>query len=359
MRLFYELIQVAIGSNNSLSYIPQVEEWENLFYQAKKQALIGIAFHGVQQLYKVHPEQTANLSIKLKMTWIGLTAKIEDRNRLLNRRASEITQFFNDGGLRCCVLKGQGVAELYGNLKALRQPGDIDLWVEGKRENVIAFMKNKGWKVGTSVVHHTDVEIFDDVDTEIHHYPSYTYSPFRWLRYRRWFKEQAKIQFQLFDESLGFNYPSVRFNLVYSMLHIFRHVFHEGIGLKQLLDYYCILTHASERDRIIATATLKHLGLFDFAAAVMFVEKEFLEIEDRFLLCAPSKRFGRFLLDEINKAGNFGKYDARVIEAHSGNSMKLYFHNVKRIFRLLRYFPSEVLWAPVWKPVHWAWRKLI
>lgn len=349
---------MAVGSFSSLSHIPLHEEWEELFHQAKKQALIGVAFHGVQQLYKVHPEQTVNLSAKLKMRWIGMTVQIEDRNRLLNRRAKEVTQLFKEGGFRCCVLKGQGVADLYGNLKLARQPGDIDLWVEGKREIVIAFMKRKGWKVGTSVVHHTDVEIFDDVATEIHHYPSYTFSPFRWRKYKRWFREQAKIQFKLVDGSLGFGCLSISFNLVYSMLHIFRHVFHEGIGLRQLLDYYFILTHASEKDRRVAMATLHEFGLHDFVGAVMNVEKVFLNIDDRYLLCKPSEDFGRFLLDEINKAGNFGQYDDRVRKAHSGNSMKLYLYNVKRIFRVLGYFPSEVLWAPVWKPAHWVWRNI-
>lgn len=348
---------MAIGSVDSLSLIPLREEWEELSFQAKKHALIGVAFNGVQQLYKLHPEQTVNLSAKLKMKWIGQAVQIEDRNRLLNHRAKEVTQLFNEGGFRCCVLKGQGVAEMYGNLKLSRQPGDIDLWVEGKRKNVIAFMKQRGWKVGTSVVHHTDVEIFEDVETEVHHYPSYTYSPFRWRKYKRWFKEQAKIQFQLVDESLGFAYPSVRFNLMYSMLHIFRHVFHEGIGLRQLLDYYFILTHATEKDRRVAMATLHEFGLHDFVGAVMYVEKVFLNIDDRYLLCEPSEDFGRFLFDEINKSGNFGQYDERVREAHSGNSIQLYLHNVKRNFRILRYFPSEVLWAPVWKPAHWVWRK--
>ena len=66
---------------------------------------------------------------------------------------------------------------------------------------------------------------------------------------------------------------------------------------------------------------------------------------------------GRFLLDEIMHAGNFGQYDPRIREAHSGGIVKLYMKNVKRIFGMVRYYPSEVLWAPLWKIWHYVWRK--
>ena len=63
------------------------------------------------------------------------------------------------------------------------------------------------------------------------------------------------MQFQLYEKSVGLAFPSIRFNTVYSLLHIFRHVFHEGIGLRQLLDYYYILLHTNENIRREAMLT--------------------------------------------------------------------------------------------------------
>ena len=362
MKLFLELIQVSIGSKEKLSSIPSAAEWEKLFVLAEKHAVIGMCFHGIQILHKYQSRQVVNLHVKLKMQWLGITANIQLKNELLNKRAKEVTEMFAEGGFDSVVLKGQGVARLYSD-SSLRQSGDIDLWVNGGREDVIAFMKRKGWKVGRSVVHHTDVEIFSDASVEVHHYPSYTFSPVRWLRYKKWFGEQEKIQFKRMDKSVGFGCPSLEFNMVYVLLHIYRHVFHEGIGLRQLMDYYMVLRAVSKlgddkfKLRESAMKILDWFGLKRFAGAVMYVEQQVFGMKDDMLLCSPDIKAGRFLLNEIMRAGNFGKYDERVVKAHKGGTLSTYLGNVKRLSHMMKFFPSEVLWAPFWKVGHYAWRK--
>ena len=300
-----------------------------------------------------------------------MTVQIQQQNELLNKRAREVSALFAKGGFQSCVLKGQSIAGLYNlsldlnedsNISLFRQSGDIDLWVEGERERVLDFIKGKEWKMGETVIHHTDVEIFSDVSVEVHHFPSYSFSPVRWRKYQEWFRTQAKKQFQLMDESLGFCSPSLGFNLVYCVLHIFRHVFHEGIGLRQLMDYYMVLMatgrYGTQEFQIQAMRTLEWFGLARFTAAVMYVEQEVFGLSQENMLCKPDKEAGRYLLDEILRAGNFGQYDPRIREAHSGGSMKLYMKNVKRVFGMVRYYPSEVLWAPFWKVGHFVWRKV-
>ena len=363
MNLFFELIQVGIGTREKLSCIPSAAEWMNLFVLANKHAVLGVCFQGVQLLNIHQPMQMQNLPIKLKMQWLGLTANIQVKNDLLNKRAKEVTEMFAEGGFRSVVLKGQGVARLYSD-SSLRQSGDIDLWVNGGREDVIAFMKWKGWKVGRSVVHHTDVEIFSDASVEVHHYPSYTFSPVRWLRYKKWFREQERIQFQQMDKSVGFYWPSLDFNMVYVLLHIYRHVFHEGIGLRQLMDYYMVLRAASKSENVYlemrraAMSILEWFGLKRFASAVMYVEQQVFGMKDDMLLCSPDIKAGKFLLNEIMRAGNFGKYDERIQNAHKGGLLSLYFCNLKRLSHMIKYYPSEVLGAPFWKVAHYAWRKV-
>ena len=362
MKLFFELIQVSIGSKEKLSSVPSAAEWEKMFVLAEKHAVIGVCFHGIQILHKYQSRQVVNLPIKLKMQWLGITANIHIKNELLNKRAKEVTEMFAEGGFNSVVLKGQGVARLYSD-SFLRQSGDIDLWVNGGREDVIAFMKRKGWKVGRSVVHHTDVEIFSDASVEVHHYPSYTFSPVRWLRYKKWFMEQEKIQLKQMDKSVGFGCPSLEFNMVYVLLHIYRHVFHEGIGLRQLMDYYMVLKAVSKSKEEILTLResamkiLEWFGLKRFAGAVMYVEQQVFGMEDDMLICSPDIKAGQFLLNEIMRAGNFGKYDERIQNAHKGGLLSLYLCNIQRLSHMLKYYPSEVLWAPFWKMAHYAWRK--
>ena len=356
--LFFELIQVAIGRRGSLSRVPSAEEWHKLYALAVKQALVGVCFYGIQRLPKEQQPPKA-----LLLQWFALAEQIKQRNRLVNARACELQKLLEDDGLRACVLKGQGVARLYDfndnvkdKLGAYRQSGDIDVWVDGERDDNIRHMKAH-YKCGRAVIHHIDVEVFDDVPVEVHFVPSYSYSLPRYRVYRRFFNEYKEECFV--PSGLGFCVPSLGFNVVYMLLHIFRHIFHEGIGLRQLMDYYFVLRNVNLNVKRNANAikALREIGLLRFAAAVMYVEQEVFGLSQENMLCKPDKEAGRYLLDEIMRAGNFGKYDQRVQDAHSGNDISLYLKNCMRLLKMVRYYPSEVLWAPFWKVGHFVWRK--
>ena len=374
--LFTELIRVAIGNQACLSRVPSAEEWQTLYAFAEKQTLVGVCFAGIQKLPK---EQYPPKALLLR--WFAIAEQIKQRNRLVNARACELQKLLENDGLRACVLKGQGVAGLYGfndngndddndngnlnvndKLGTYRQSGDIDVWVDGERDDTIRYMRGH-YKCGRAVIHHIDVEVFDDVSVEVHFVPSFAYSLPRYRAYRRFFNEYKDECFV--PSGLGFCVPSLGFNVVYLLMHIFRHVFHEGIGLRQLMDYYFVLrndnVNVNDNDNHKrngnAHKVLKEMGLLRFAGAVMYVEREVFGLQKEYMICEPDEKAGRLLLNEIKRAGNFGQYDPRVREAHSGGIVKLYMKNVKRIFGMVRYYPSEVLWAPFWKIWHFVWRK--
>lgn len=375
MSLFVELIQIALGTRTVLSRIPSENEWQQIYETAAKQSLVGVVLHGIEELRA----KNAELSVPrvLLLQWIGEVQVIEQQNKKLNEAAEHLTRIFKNGGLRSCVLKGQGVARMYyvrckkselrakfgkfkgssGSLGLRRQPGDIDLWVEGGREKVLHFLKSSYLKTGTVVIHHVDTSIIDGVETEVHFLPSYSYNYLRYVKYKKFFKEEANQQFGHFDEQVGFAYPTNRFNAVYLMMHIFRHVFHEGIGLRQLMDCYFVLIHLTDEERKWAYGKLKWLGLGKVTSAVMYVMKAVFLMDDKYLLCSPSEKTGKYLLEEIIAGGNFGKFGEQYESAHSGSSFNLYLKNLKRLGEVYSLCPSEVLWAPIWKPSHWMWRK--
>ena len=385
MSLFVELIQVALGTRTVLSRIPSENEWQQIYETAAKQSLVGVVLYGIEKLRAKNVELSVPRVLLLQ--WIGEIQVIEQQNRKLNEAAEHLTKIFKNGRLRSCVLKGQGVARMYdvrckksdvrstsaeqssecsrvqefkgasGSLSLRRQPGDIDLWVESGREKVLQFLKSSYLKTGTVVIHHVDTSIIDGVETEVHFLPSYSYNYLRYVKYKKYFKEEAKLQFDHFDEQVGFAYPTNRFNAVYLMMHIFRHVFHEGIGLRQLMDYYFVLIHLTDEERKWAYGKLKWLGLGKVTSAVMYVMKAVFLMDDKYLLCSPSEKTGKYLLEEIIAGGNFGKFGEQYESAHSGSSFNLYLKNLKRLGKVYSLCPSEVLWAPIWKPSHWMWRK--
>lgn len=152
MSLFQELILISLGKRDCFSRKLTDKDWTSIYTEAQRQSLAGVLLTGVERVI-ASDESKPNFL----MQWIAQTLTLENRNRLLNARCKDITDIFNGIGLRSCVLKGQGVALLYPN-PLRRQCGDIDLWVEGNRDEIYKTLKAR-WKVGETVIHHADVEI--------------------------------------------------------------------------------------------------------------------------------------------------------------------------------------------------------
>ncbi len=256
-----------------------------------------------------------------------------------------LTRIIASWGYKSCILKGQGVAQLYSN-PLLRQSGDIDIWVDGKQDEIVSCLRNNC--IGIHDIHyvHSSACLFNDVEVEVHFRPLWMYNPFSNRKLQKYFKANKDMQFSNSDDEVGFAYPTIGFNLVYSLIHINRHIFEEGIGLRQLVDYYYVLKHSSSEERKAAFRQLCQLSLKRFVAAIMYIEKEVLGIEEAFLLCAPDRKGGKFLLDEIMRGGNFGQHDSRNEWYDKDSRFKRGLFHLKRNWRYLKHYPSEVLWIP-------------
>ena len=217
---------------------------------------------------------------------------------------------------------------------------------------------------------------------EVHLYPIWLYNPWYNRRLQRWFKEQKPAQ--MVERETGFGYPSVEFNAVYSLVHTFHHLMDEGVGLRHVIDYYYILKnlhidnriHTGELESTVSNSehklpsmnhklssnkseimgTIQHLGMERFAEAMMYVMKVACGMDSEYLLCKPDEKAGKFLLDEIMLAGNFGHFDARVVIPEDESFLHRNIRKFRRQLRFLKYYPGEVLCAPIWKTWHWCWR---
>lgn len=355
--LEFEFLQIAVGNRDKFLCCPSDEEWKRLFYFAQKQSLVGFLFCGIERLPN---EQLPKRDLLLR--WYGMAESIKKVNVIKNVRCAELDAILRKGNFKGCVLKGQGTALLYP-YPEYRQSGDIDMWVgtsDGRLvsiDTVISYAKQRGVQVSHVDIKHADMRFFNDTQVEIHFKPSYSYNYVYDGRLKSWFKSLSKEQFDNFDSVVGFAYPTIYFNLVYSLLHIYRHLFSEGIGLRQMLDYYYILTNSTKEERKRAYKTICRFGMKDFAGAAMFVLQEVLGLKGEYLLCESSSKSGLFLLKEILEAGNFGQYDNRIKRINKEKRIKRGFAQFARNLRFVRYYPQEVLLSPIWKCWHYWWRK--
>lgn len=350
-KLFYELIRLSVGSSSVLSSHPSSHEWQPLLTEAIKQAIDGVSFEGFLK-YQEFSENVQE-SKKIKLQWIASVLLLEQRNELTNLRVQQLSDFFSQGKFRTCVLKGQGIALLYPNPKH-RHCGDIDLWVEGKRDDIVNYIRSKGIKVYDVHLVHATAEFFKDVAVEIHFCPSWMYNPFFNRRLQLFFASQASAQFAHYDEIVGFAYPTIFFNLVHSMVHINRHVFEEGIGLRQLMDYYFILKHSSREERSEAYNVLCSVGLRKFVGTVMYVMQQVFLLEEDLMLCRPNSILGSRLLDSIMTGGNFGK---ALGLKHGRNKLEKGLLQLKHNLQLMLPYANEAMWIPFFQVWHYGWRK--
>lgn len=262
------------------------------------------------------------------------------------------------------VATRNGAEGVCQSLGAYRTPGDIDIWLHGERKDILRYVRRHVPDC-KPVYHHVDFPVIDGLPIEVHFTPSWMNSPFTNRRLQRFFRS-FNFAFPFGQQPLvhlsSFNYkvipsPSLAFNRVYVLVHIYRHLFHEGIGLRQLLDYYFVLRQGfTEEERAETMRTLRSLRMLRFTEAVMWVLQEVFALEDCYLLTTPNEVEGRFLLDEIMKAGNFGHYDERIKRSAKVTEWGLFRRRVGRNLRFVRSYPSEVLWAPLFKLWHAVFR---
>lgn len=352
VNLFFELIQVSLENRDLTSRIPSVNEWAGLLDLAYMHSIAGVMLDGVEKTVKSYGCTTNDVILE----WIGEQLITQKQNEVQERRTKELFELFCKAGFRSCVLKGQGTATYYPHPED-RECGDIDLWVEGDRDKILAFVRSQGYTVNSVDLKHSDIEVFKDVPVEVHFRPSWMYNPFTDRKLQRFFKEKADSQFQNADEQAGYVHTTIDFDLVFSMVHIYRHIFSEGVGLRQLMDYYFILRSSTEEQRKEAFCMLKQLGMCGFVGGVMWILRDCFAMDRTWMLCPVNERHGKFLFREIMASGNFGQYDQRMTHLDKNLRFRRGFIQLKRNFRFLTYYPSEVLWSPVWKIWHYCWRK--
>lgn len=261
-----------------------------------------------------------------------------------------------------CILKGQGNALNYPH-SYMRNSGDVDIWLEGGHDKIMKFVDAK-WSGMLQRYHHVEIPAWKDVAVEIHFTPSYRYVPWINRRMQQWIANMSQKQFSnmvdMPNEVGSICVPTKEFNIVYQLSHMYRHLFSEGIGLWQFMDYYFVLCMFDDgQDKIQIdqlSITLKHLHLYKFACAVMWVLHEVFALENERMIAPPDSKEGAFLLKEIMIGGNFGKYDTRLGNKAKEGIVRRYFRMTWRNLRFVKHYSEEALCEPLFRTWHFFWR---
>ena len=247
---FFAFLRYSLGSKEDMSRVVAGMDWQELYSFASKQALLGLCFDGIERLGKEYPEKLKQNPIgrELLMTWMGKAQQIRRQNRKVNTVASKLFSMLREDGLRCCVLKGQGNALMYPNPYS-RTPGDIDVWIDASRERIMEYAQKKFELEDDIRLQHLETSL-DGVPVELHFFPCSMNNPIYHARLQKWFRRNADLQCShivgLPDGAGDIAIPTTAFNVIYQLTHLYHHFFDEGIGMRQIIDYFLVVNDFSK-----------------------------------------------------------------------------------------------------------------
>ena len=246
----FVILQYCLGYKGNISNVVARMDWQKMYSFVSKQALLGLCLEGIERLGKEYPEELKQNPIEreLLMTWMGKAQQIRRQNMKVNAVASKLYSKFREDGLRCCILKGQGNALMYPNPYS-RTPGDIDVWVNASREDITEYAKRHFNLEDDIRFHHLETTM-DGVPVELHFFPCSMNNPLYHARLQKWFKRNADLQCSnvvSVPDGIGeIAIPTTAFNVIYQLTHLYHHFFDEGIGMRQIIDYFLVVNNFSK-----------------------------------------------------------------------------------------------------------------
>ena len=243
-------LNYCLGKKVDMSMVVAKIDWRQLYNFASRQALLGFCFDGIERLTKEFSEELKQnpMGRDLLMTWMGAAQQIRRQNMKVNAVAGKLYSKFREDGLRCCILKGQGNALMYPNPYS-RTPGDIDVWVNASREDITEYAKRHFNLEDDIRFHHLETTM-DGVPVELHFFPCSMNNPLYHARLQKWFKRNADLQCSnvvSVPDGIGeIAIPTTAFNVIYQLTHLYHHFFDEGIGMRQIIDYFLVVNDFSK-----------------------------------------------------------------------------------------------------------------
>ena len=245
--IFFTFLKYNLGGKEEMNKVIADIDWKQLYAFSSDQAILGLCFEGVERLGREYPDELKQNPIgrELLMTWMAKAQQIRWQNKNVNGVAVKLYSKFREDGLQCCILKGQGNALMYPNPYS-RTPGDMDVWVNASREEITEYAK-RHFKLKDDIRFHHLETSFDGVPVELHFFPGIMNNPIYNARLQKWFKRNVDLQcsnvVSLPDGIGEIAIPTTAFNVIYQLTHLYHHFFDEGIGMRQIIDYYYVVNN--------------------------------------------------------------------------------------------------------------------
>lgn len=317
--------------------------WETIYRTARRQTVCGVCYDALCRL----PDRLLPSS-SLLPRWVARVNAIETANLAMRAALSRLVSTLKASGLHPMVQKGLSVARFYIS-PDLRESGDIDLWLPGKELSAGVDIVRK---LGCRPVTHPDGSIafnYQGFVVEFHRALINVCNPSIAKQLESYVAGMCR---DYGDDSSSIPSPPPMLELLLLDVHIMRHAFGNGIGLRQICDY--VLASKALRDSYDHAEferLCRKTGISKWTALLNGFAACYLDASPADL--PPSGRDGKGglpverLFDIISKGGNFGHHMPNY-SSSLGNMGKRKLHTLSMFARRGRFAlsvaPGEAFW---------------
>lgn len=298
-------------------------EWREVYRFAAKHAVIAVAWDGVERLQAQSPEVIQSLPADLMGKWFADVQAIDAANSRLAKQAAVIQDKLTIAGFDSQILKGATLAAYYPH-PAHRQSADVDLWIrqpnspqaslKAFRQSLLTYLrKQTDVTIGEIVYHHIET-MQNKTEVEYHVTPTWLCNPVRNRRLQQLFAQTSQLTPELQE--------------LYTLLHAFRHIYHDGIALRHVMDYYLVCSHNRLAGVQPPNGLYRLLGLNTFAVAMDEVSAIIFSEDALQELSRPTQHILAALPE-------------------------------RQVSQAVRWdYPAETLFNLPWRTLHYLWRKM-
>ncbi len=279
-KLFFELMQVSLGQLDCVSRFPEPNEWQKFYELAKKQAVIGVCYHGVTKLFDyglVAPQE-------LSLDWMAEAEEIKEVNRGRTRKLITLQEELQKHHLRSSVMTGPGLTRFYDReLQMLRYTKGIDVYVFGYKNQI-------------------DMSPWADINVHILPELRVGKSRQRNNRLDKWVLQNDDLMFRKAGEMVV---PSHSATILIQLTNLYNLFINKRLLMRNLMDLFFIIRFAQGDSRLFQypqntlEEEIKDLGLTRFTRGIMWLLQEVFALDPKFLPFDPLEEEGQFLLGQI------------------------------------------------------------
>lgn len=355
-RQLLSLLRAALWGEIPKTSLFKEASWDQIIHLADVQTVRGLLLDGISLLPKnLIPDED------IVMELAGKQNKIVLHNQVHRDTIIQIDKALRSKGITTVFMKGQITALRYPH-PLHRQPGDIDFVVNKEDFPKTLDILDSIGKVDRKLVHeHHGMAWVNNVTVEPHYKVHNYQRPSTDKAMQEMFSEVFPDKLIKADlDGYKVNVFPPTFESVFLISHMVNHVFEEGLGLRQVIDYAMFLNKSADKIdwlqhdeylyrmrmqrafRIFTCICVEYLGLTLPSQVQPF---SFKEIE-----------WAKKMMADIMTVGNFGR--GQYVFHHNGwqNALRNYRWVIGRCLHLSFVCPSEARWWVVSKFTRFFWK---